>query len=443
MATRLALADDQACRGEECLGHYNFRRRVAGIADRVGDEEARSRRERPHAAGRSVARGEPFAAELRTRLAREDEVTGAIGLPDGGKARLGDLERGLADLRAGVAVRRQRACRLSDGGERALVLGEGLRLLARGPGLRSLLAHERLHRKADDRGHTGPEDRATPVTGRIALRVADQERKYEQCGPDADPDSDLRATEVQRDPDHRQQREGRVTRCGAVVRVTKAGHDDEVRKRGDDVGPAWQPRPGDEEAGSGDDDREDGRDPDVCPVLGTWRKQRGEHREQAHGCEWQKPPRNLRVERLGVGCQSDVSAQIERALAKGCHRRIVGHQQGGGRRHHRRVAKGGSLAAQHRGGLRHFQFIVVVEGRCRDHHAVGLQHRRLDGRHDRAVADLQRVDAAEVAVRTRAGPDREAQDVAERRARAAEAGCADVREVVADDVDVILVQAQA
>lgn len=35
MATRLALADDQACRGEECLEHYNFRRRVAGIAARL------------------------------------------------------------------------------------------------------------------------------------------------------------------------------------------------------------------------------------------------------------------------------------------------------------------------------------------------------------------------------------------------------------------------
>lgn len=35
MATRLAFAEDQACRGEECTGHYNFRRRVATVAARL------------------------------------------------------------------------------------------------------------------------------------------------------------------------------------------------------------------------------------------------------------------------------------------------------------------------------------------------------------------------------------------------------------------------
>ena len=67
----------------------------------------------------------------------------------------------------------------------------------------------------------------------------------------------------------------------------------------------------------------------------------------------------------------------------------------------------------------------------------------VDRRHHGAVADLHRVHAAEVAVRRGAGADRRAQDVAERRPRAAKAGGADVGEVVADDVDVVLVKAQA
>ena len=268
--------------------------RQRGLAGGVGDEIPRPGRECSRRSRWLAMQWKSWPTRVRACSTRHDEVTRPVRLVDHGDRCLGDLESRAADVRTSVHLTRQRARHVGDRGDRSLVV-------ARRTCLRALGARERLHGVADDRGDRSPQHRPSPLARRIARRVADEERKHEHRRSDCDPDRDLPPPEVQGDPDHGQQGEGCVAGHGAVVGLTQQGDDDEVGERRNDVRPARQARPRNEDPGGSDRDREHRGYPDVRPVLRLRWDARREHRDQPDGSEREESPDDLRLQSASVG----------------------------------------------------------------------------------------------------------------------------------------------
>ena len=240
--------------------------------------------------------GSPHAREARSPelgagVSGEHEVTRSVRLPDRREGRTRDVDGGRADQRARVFLGTQTPGHLGHRRDHPLVVARHTRL-------RTLVAHDRLDGEADDEGDSGPQRRAAPVARRVAVRVAEEERENEHGRADGDAECHLLSPQIERDPDHGEQRERRVAGDGAVVCLAHECHDHEVGKRRDDVGPARQSRPRHEQPGRGDDGGQHARDPHVRPVVRPRRQRCRQQGEQSDRDERREPPCDLRLEML-------------------------------------------------------------------------------------------------------------------------------------------------